>query len=96
MTQVNWVMVEPRNAYIASQFDGISDMCFGGNAIGIGTRIETVVGVANTAIAGSLNFVLPPLDYPQAATTPAGACLCHNNFLLHWISIWKTNICRSL
>ena len=61
-----------RNAYIASA-DGISDMCFGGNAIGIGTRIETVVGVANTAIAGSLNFVLPPLDYPQAATTPAGA-----------------------
>lgn len=61
-----------RNAYI-SAVDGISDMCFGGNAIGIGTRMETVAGVANTAIAGSLNFVLPPLDYPQAATTPAGA-----------------------
>ena len=61
-----------RNAYIASA-EGISDICFGGNAIGIGTRIETSIGVANTAIAGSLNFVLPPLDYPQAATTPAGA-----------------------
>ena len=61
-----------RNAYIASA-DGISDMCFGGNAIGIGTRMETLIGVANTAIAGSLNFVLPPLDYPQAATSEAGA-----------------------